>query len=252
MLPLSVVIITYNEASNIADCIQSVQSIADEILVLDSFSSDKTLEIAESMGAKVISHTFDGHIQQKNRAKNLAKNDWVLSLDADERLSDKLKISIQNALQDPVKNGYTMNRLNFFCGKPIKTCGWYPDNKLRLWKKNEGNWGGTNPHDRFELNGNQSTENLKGDILHYTYPTKVSMKNQVQKFANIAAVQNKNKPIAYLIYKMVFSTLFKFIRSYFLKAGLTDGADGWYICTQQAKEVYLKYRRALALKSTNS
>ncbi len=246
--PLSVVIITFNEAANIADCIASVKDIANDILVLDSFSTDQTREIAVSLGATVYTHTFDGHIQQKNRAKNMAKNSWVLSLDADERLSETLKNSIQAALESPNLNGYSMNRLNFFCGKPIKTCGWYPDRKLRLWKKDEGNWGGVNPHDRFILT--QGEEGfLQGDLIHYTYPTRESMEKQVQKFANIAAEQNKNKSVFYLIFKLLFSSFFKFIRTYFLKGGIKDGADGFYICRMQSKEVFLKYLRAIQLKN---
>lgn len=253
MQPLSVVIITFNEEANIAECIASVKEVASEVLVLDSFSTDRTREIATELGAKVLTHAFDGHIQQKNRAKDLADNEWVLSLDADERLSSQLLDSIKQTLQSPNFDGYSMNRLNFFCGKPIKTCGWYPDKKLRLWKKTQGAWGGVNPHDKFELFNAAPTGHLQGDLLHFTYPTREAMLKQVDKFANIAAAQNQNKPAAYLIFKMLFSSFFKFIRTYFLKFGIADGADGLFICRQQSREVFLKYRRALKLKySTNS
>lgn len=252
MLPLSVVIITFNEESNLAGCVETVKEIADEILVLDSFSTDRTQEIARSLGFTFHQHAFDGHIQQKNRAKNMAKNEWVLSLDADERLSPALIQSIKTALEGPAFDGYSMNRLNYFGSKPIKTCGWYPDKKLRLWKKNAGEWGGKNPHDRFELFDGKPSGHLNGDLLHFTYPNREAMEKQVQKFADIAARQNVHHPIFYLVFKMVFSSAFKFLRTYFLQLGFTDGAAGLFICRMQAKEVWLKYRRALRLRVTNN
>src|SRR5688572_22507686 len=142
MSKLSVVIITFNEENNIARCIDSVNGIADEVVVVDSFSTDKTEEIAKGKGARFIQHTFKGHIEQKNYAKEQAQYDYVLSLDADEALSEELKNSIKQAKTDFAVHGYTMNRLNFYEDKPIKTCGWYPDKKLRLWDRKEGEWRG--------------------------------------------------------------------------------------------------------------
>ncbi|MBS3914257.1 MAG: glycosyltransferase family 2 protein [Bacteroidetes bacterium] len=247
MLPFSLVIITFNESKNIEDCIQSVKNICSEILVLDSFSTDNTRELAEAAGAKVFTHVFDGHIQQKNRAKDLAKNNWVLSLDADERLSEELVHSIEEVLKNPKADGYFMNRLNHYKGKPIRGCGWYPDAKLRLWKKDAGKWGGQNPHDRFELFAG-NTGFLDGDILHFTYANKAAMLKQIEKFANISAEQNKNRSIFYLTGKMVFSSFFKFIKTYFFQSGIAYGKDGFDVCYQQAREVYLKYFRAIKLK----
>lgn len=250
--PLSLVIITFNEAANIADCIRSVGELASEVLVLDSFSTDNTREIAASLGARVETHAFDGHIQQKNRAKKMASHQWVLSLDADERLSPELKHAIATALADPKHEGYAMNRLNFFCGRPIRSCGWYPDRKLRLWKKDAGNWGGVNPHDRFELEHGNAPGFLQGDLLHFTYASREAMELQVQKFADIAARQNQHKSFGYLWSKMMFSPLFKFIRTYILKQGFRDGRDGFFICRMQAREVFLKYQRAIRLKQNGT
>lgn len=250
MEKLSVVIITFNEEANIGSCITSVQQIADEILVLDSFSSDKTADICRSMGVRFEQHIFDGHIQQKNRAKNMASHHWVLSLDADEKPDEQLLHSIKTMKEVNFNNadGFTMNRLNFYCGKPFKTCGWYPDKKLRLWKKNKGEWTGVNPHDRFELKEACIIQHLSGDILHNTYPTHEAMLRQVNKFADIAAEQLKNKPAFLLVAKMLFSSTFKFIRNYIFKLGITDGFSGFRICFHQMREVYLKYYRALLLK----
>jgi glycosyltransferase involved in cell wall biosynthesis len=248
MHSISLVIISFNEEANIADCIRSVEGVCEEILVLDSFSTDRTREIAASMGATVLTHEFDVHIQQNNRAKDLAKNNWVLSLDADERLSEKLKRSISNTNIENAITGYTMNRLNHYCGKPIKTCGWYPDRKLRLWHKQKGAWGGVNPHDRFEL-AEGEIGHLSGDILHFTYESKDAMVRQVQKFAHISAKYNVHRSVLYLLFKMYFSSCFKFLKTYFYQLGFTSGQAGLEICYYQAYEVFMKYSLALKLKN---
>ena len=248
MSKLSVVIITLNEEANIGRCIDSVKGIADEVLVVDSFSTDRTCEIAAEKGAKVVRNKFAGHIEQKNFAKDQASFDYVLSLDADEELSNKLKESIKKEKQSFSKDGYTFNRLNFYCNKPVKTCGWYPDTKLRLWNKDKGSWSGTNPHDKFELIPSSSTKHLAGDLLHYTYPTHESLIAQTNKFGSIGAEHLKNEGIIYLLFKMIFSAPFKFIRNYIFKLGITDGLDGFIICYQQSREVFLKYSGALKLK----
>ena len=248
MNKLSVVIITFNEEENIARCINSVREIADEIIVVDSFSVDKTISIAESLGAKIIQHKFEGHIQQKNFAKEQASYDWVLSIDADETLSDELKQSILETKKSFNADGYTMNRLNFYCGKPIKTCGWYPDKKLRLWNRTKGEWTGINPHDKFELNTNSTIKHLQGDILHNTYPTHESFLSQRDKFATISAQHLKGENILFLFLKMVLSAPFKFIRAYFFQLGFTDGAVGFTICFHLSREVFLKYFRAIKFK----
>lgn len=141
-IKLSAVIITYNEEDNIERCLESLEKTADEILVVDSFSSDRTAEICKSKGVEFIQHSFEGHIEQKNYALSRASNDYVLSLDADEALSDKLIQSIRAAKQNWSTNGYSVNRLTNYCGKWIRHCGWYPDKKIRLWDKRKGTWGG--------------------------------------------------------------------------------------------------------------
>lgn len=254
MKKLSVVIITYNEEANIGACIDGVQAIADEILILDSYSTDNTEQICHARGVRFEQHKFDGHIQQKNRAKDLATFDWVLSLDADEKPDSTLLNNILQLKNDDFGSagGYAMNRLNFYCGKPVKTCGWYPDVKLRLWNRTKGAWTGTNPHDRFELFHSEKVIHLNGDILHNTYPTHESMLKQVDRFAKIGAEQYRNKPILWLFMKIVFSVPFKFLRNYFFKAGIKDGRAGLLICFHQMREVYLKYSGALKLKLNSS
>ncbi|MFN5218955.1 MAG: glycosyltransferase family 2 protein [Sphingomonadales bacterium] len=251
MTPLSVVIITKNEEKNIESCIDSVSDIADEIVVLDSFSTDKTEHICREKGVRFEQHAFDGHIQQKNRAKNLATHEWVLSLDADEKPDATLLTEIKKLKSGGFSGnyaGYSMNRLNFYCGKPIKTCGWYPDAKLRLWKKDGGAWTGINPHDRFDLNAGLVSAHLPGNILHNTYPTHDDMVKQTHKFAHIAAEQFSRKSIIWLIFKMLFSPLFKYTKNFLIKQGFMDGKAGFQICRYQALEVFHKYRLAIKIK----
>jgi len=139
---ISAVIITFNEEKNIGRCLDSLQKVADEIVVVDSCSNDKTCEICEKYGVRFIQNRFKGHIEQKNFAMQQAEYDWVLSLDADEVLSLELTDSILKVKKDWVIDGYAFNRLTNYCGTWIRHCGWYPDTKLRLWDKRRGRWGG--------------------------------------------------------------------------------------------------------------
>lgn len=247
---LSVVVITYNEAQNIGRCLNGVQGLADEIIVLDSFSTDNTCELARQLGARVEQHAFDGHVEQKNRARHLAGCDWVLSLDADETPDARLIESIRRVKEDKLTgDAFTMNRLNFYCGRPIKTCGWYPDRKLRLWRRGSGAWTGRNPHDRYEVPADKQVVQLEGDILHLTYPGKEDLIRQSKKFAQISAQHLQQKSWLYLITKMLSAPLFRFLRTWLVQGGWRSGQDGWDICSWQTREVWMKYRLALRLKA---
>lgn len=248
MSSISAVIITFNEEKNIGECILSVKDIVDEIVVLDSGSTDKTCEIATGLGAIVQTHPFEGHIQQKNRARLLATKDWILSLDADERVSPELSRSIASALALSHFLGYTVNRLNHIGRKPIKTCGYYPDRKLRIWKREYGEWAGVNPHDRFELPVGSQIGHLTGDLLHYTYGTVHDMRLQARNFARIAANELAKKPTINLLGKLLVSGFFRFLRCYIFQAGFTDGRLGFLISLSQSREVYLKYYLALKIR----
>ncbi len=147
---LSVAIITHNEERNISLCLESVKQLADEIVVIDSYSTDRTEEICLQYGVTFIKNRFPGHIEQKNIAKEACSHTLVLSLDADEVLSLELQRSVQAIKDlDVVMDGYLFSRLTFYAGVPVRHCGWYPDKSLRLWNRTKGRWGGSNPHDRF-------------------------------------------------------------------------------------------------------
>lgn len=254
-MQISVVIITFNEERNIARCLNSVKEIADDIVVVDSFSKDKTKEICLAQGARFIEHKFDGHIEQKNFAITQAKFPHILSLDADEALEGELIESIKNIKSNWTHDGYYFNRLTNYCGTWIYHCGWYPDKKLRLWDSRKGTWRGTNPHDKYELfEGDEKTLWVKGNILHYSYYTKEDHYKQVNYFTTILAkaqyTEGKKAPFL----KMVFSPVIKFIRDYIVKLGVLDGIAGFEISRISAYATYLKYKklRNLHLSKGNS
>ena len=244
MRPISVVIISFNEEKNIERCLKSVISVADEIVVVDSFSKDKTKEICLSFGVKFVEHAFEGHIQQKNWAITQASHTWILSLDADEALDDELKKSILEAKKSGDKDGYYMNRLTNYCGHWVRFCGWYPDRKLRLWDSTKGKWTGINPHDKYEMfTGDSVTGWLKGNILHYSYYSIDDHYKQVEYFTTIASkayfANGKKAPV----YKLFLNPLAKFINHFFLKLGFLDGISGYRISRISAYATYLKYKK---------
>lgn len=251
---LSVVIITFNEEKNLSRCIDSVYDIADEIVILDSGSTDKTEEIACSYEkVKFYTHSFDGHIQQKNRAKGLATYDWVLSLDADEALDNTLQRSIQNIKGKWDKQGYYMNRLTNYCGHWVRFSNWYPDKKLRLWNRHKGEWRGINPHDKFEMfEGDKVTGHLKGNILHYSYYTLEDHYKQVEYFTNIAARAYLEKNIKGHWWNLIINPIAKFVDHYLLHLGFLDGQAGWNIARISAYATYLKYKKLLELQNSKN
>jgi glycosyltransferase involved in cell wall biosynthesis len=248
MIKLSVVIITFNEEKNIGRCLESVVEIADEIVVVDSRSTDKTRQICEKYGVKFIEHDFEGFIQQKNYAISQAIYPYQLSLDADEALSDELKNEIIKVKENWHSDGFCMNRLANYCGKWIRHCGWYPDTKLRLYDSTKGKWQGSNPHDKFVIIQNSSVGFLKGDILHYTYNTIQEHILRSEKYSTIAAreLTRPGKPVYF--FKIILNPVAKFIRNYLLHFGFLDGYYGFRICCIQTGETYQKYIKAFHLK----
>jgi glycosyltransferase involved in cell wall biosynthesis len=244
VIKLSVVIITFNEEKNIERCLLSVKEVADEIVVLDSFSKDRTEEICARHGVKFFRHTFDGHIQQKNRAITYAQNEYVLSLDADEALDDQLKRSILDVKREFKMDGYYMNRLTNYCGQWVRHSGWYPDAKLRLWKRGKGEWRGINPHDKYEMfEGDKVTGRLNGDILHYSYFTTADHYRQVEHFTDIAAKAYFEKRRKAGFYNLIVNPVAKFIDHYILHLGFLDGRAGFQIARISAYATYLKYKK---------
>jgi len=241
MTKLSVVIITFNEEKNIERCILSVLDIADEIVVVDSYSTDRTKEICLKYNVKFIENQFPGYVEQKNFAITKASFKHILSLDADEAIDDILKESIRKVKENWDSDGYYMNRLTNYCGKWIFHCGWYPDRKLRIFDSKKGKWGGVNPHDKFIMEKKTKISRLKGNILHYSYYTIKEHYKQIEKFTDISsqALFKKGKKSSWI--KIYGSPIFKFIRSYILKTGFLDGKAGFTVCRLSALAKYKKY-----------
>lgn len=249
MTPFSVVIITYNEEKNIGRCLESVKDIANEIIVVDSMSTDGTKAICASYGVTFIEQPFLGYIEQKNYALNAAAHDYVLSLDADECLNDILKKSIQIEKE----NGFTfdcyrMNRLSSFCGQWIKHGTWYPDRKIRLLNRQKGKWGGVNPHDKIVMNEGTSLKQLHGDILHYTYETIDQIMEQTNRFTTIQSKVMFEQGKRANVIKLVINPLVSFISGYIIKRGFLDGYNGFIIARYASHATLAKYAKLLQLQ----
>lgn len=240
---LSVVIISYNEAENIGRCIDSVKRVADEVILIDSFSTDRTVEIATARGAIVKQSQFYGYINQKNKAINMAGNDFVLLLDADEALSEELADSILAEKNNFPFSGYSMNRCSFFCGKFIKRGLWYPDRKLRLFDKRLGYCGGMNPHDRIIMKEDVAIKHLKGDLLHYSFDSLDEYYERNEAVSTIAAQSLFEAGIKKNRSKQILSPAWAFINGYFLRLGFLDGSLGLVIALHTANQSFSKYQK---------
>ncbi|HEX8515383.1 MAG TPA: glycosyltransferase family 2 protein [Bacteroidia bacterium] len=247
MPQLSVVIITYNEEKNIARCLASVQGIADDIVVVDSFSTDQTETICRTYGVNFIRRNWEGYSATKNYANSQAKYNWILSLDADEALSAELKTSILKAKEQTVQLSFKFNRLTNYCGRFIKHCGWYPDTKVRMFDRRTAQWEGT-IHEKLVIREGIPVH-LKGDCLHYSYYTIEEHYRQSDKFSTLSAESlfAKGKNASFL--KMIFSPAVKFISCYIFKLGILDGNAGFTVCKIMASSTFSKYAKLRKLNA---
>lgn len=249
---ISATVITYNEEEQIGECIESLLPVADEIVVIDSFSTDQTEAICKKYDkVRFEKNKFEGHIQQKNHAIKRATNDIILSLDADERISPALSKSILKAKNDWRYPAWTMNRLNNFGGRWIKHCGWYPDKKVRLFDRNKGKWGGLNPHDEVMLYGDTRVGHLKGDLLHYSFVDFADHLDRSVKYAKIMSQSLYDNESSVSWFKLTIKPFYRFFRDYFFRLGFLDGKLGFYICITTAYATYLKYYGLYELKKAN-
>jgi glycosyltransferase involved in cell wall biosynthesis len=248
-VPLSVVVITFNEERNIGRCLASVRGIADEIVVVDSFSTDRTGEICQQYGATFLRHPFAGHIQQKNYALSQATHPYVLSLDADEALSPQLQASVRAAKSHWAADAYEMARLTNYCGHWIKHTDWYPDRKTRLFDKRKGRWGGANPHDRVELEAGATQQRIGGDLLHYSYHSVSDHIRQLNYFTDIGARVAFERGKKASLPVMLLSPVLKFTKGYFIRLGFLDGYYGFVVCAISAFASFLKYVKLRQLRA---
>ncbi|HEX8330190.1 MAG TPA: glycosyltransferase family 2 protein [Hymenobacter sp.] len=241
---LSVVVITFNEEANIARCLQALGNVADDVLVVDSFSTDATVEICRQHGARVIQHAFVGYVEQKNYATGQAKFDHVLQLDADEVLTDELRQSISAAKQNWQHAAYSLARLTNYCGHWVRHGGWYPDRKLRLYDRRLGRWTGLLLHERYEVDPAQTTGDLRGDALHYSYPSIAQHVSQLNKFTSITAQELALRGKTNVnVFHLLLKPLWKFVHGYFFRLGFLDGFAGLCIAGVSAWGVFLKFAK---------
>ncbi|TGM59997.1 glycosyltransferase family 2 protein [Leptospira adleri] len=239
---LSVAIITYNEERNIGECIESCLEIADEIVVLDSNSTDNTEKISKSYpNVRFFKQKFKGHIEQKNDAISLCKFDWILSLDADERVSPELQSSLRKFKEEEgfeERNGFQVSRLTFHLGRFIRYSGWYPQFRYRIFKKGNAIWGGENPHDYISIQGKGGK--LSGDIIHYSFRDLTHQVNTINQFSSIVAMTRQRKGKRFSVLRTIYKPFSKFIETYFFKFGFLDGFPGWVIAVSSAYSTFLK------------
>ncbi|MDX2001538.1 MAG: glycosyltransferase family 2 protein [Chitinophagales bacterium] len=238
MANISAVIITYNVASHIGRCIQSLQGVADEILVADSYSTDATADIARSLGAKVISLDWEGFSKTKNKAQQLAAHDYILSMDADEELSEALKASIVKEKAN-LKGAYRFNRLNNYYGSWLRYGGAYPDRKIRLFPRQHARWEGE-VHEKLVLKPNETVIALKGDLLHYTSQSREEHLARIEKYAYLAAQQAYAQGKRYRAINMWLAPVVRFVKIYVVKGGFLDGKAGWHYARLSAYSLYLR------------
>ena len=243
-MKISAVIIAFNEEKNIAQAVESV-AWADEILVVDSESTDRTRQIAESLGAKVLIQNWLGFAKQKQFAVDKATNDWVFSLDADERVSDELKneiLQLKNLSENELADGYKIPRLSFYMNRPIRHSTWYPDWQLRFYNRRKGKWKDVLVHESVKLIDGTKIEKLRGDILHFSMENAAHHNRKLTEiYAPLAAEQmflqgKRTTPI-----KIVFAGFSAFFQNYILKGGFLDGFPGFCIARFASHYTFLKY-----------
>jgi glycosyltransferase involved in cell wall biosynthesis len=251
---ISAVIITYNEERIIARSIDSLQSVVDEVIVVDSFSTDRTIEICKEKGAVVFQNKFEGYKTQKNFATTKAKHQWILSVDADEVLSDELinslvkwrkshKVSSDLSSSSSQSAGYFVNRRTDYCGKWVNYGGWYPDKKMRFFNRNLGQWSGRNVHEFVKIKEGFSTNLLKGDLLHYSINEPAELLRKLYTYSEMGARFMNNEGRSTSFIEAIYRSGFRWLRQTIFQLGFLDGMLGLKIAKQNTLATFWKYRR---------
>jgi glycosyltransferase involved in cell wall biosynthesis len=241
-MKITATIITLNEEAHLGRCLQSLQEVADEVVVVDSGSRDQTREIARSFGARVVERSWSGFSDQKNFAAEQSLHPWILSLDADECLSDKLKEELLEVKKGiPLASAFSFARRTCYLGHWINHSGWYPDVKVRLYPKDKAAWCGLYVHEALQVQG--EVQLLRGELLHYTCDSLSEHHQRVDRYTDLAAAElwGKGKQAGWS--QLLGSPLAAFMKTYFLKAGFLDGRPGFYIAIFAAYYNFLKYAK---------
>jgi len=241
MPPISAVIITYNEEKYIEQCIRSLMPVVDDIVVLDSYSTDKTEEICLNLGVRFYKNHFPGFREQKNLALQYAKFDHILSLDADEALSEDLANSILKVKANWQYDAYSFNRINNYCGKWLYHLDRHAEKIIRLFDKRKGEWGGLNIHETVKMKSDASVSYIKGYLLHWNYSSIEDHIQKNNKYSTLSAIEyfKKGKKCSYL--NILISPKWCFFKSYILRLGFLNGYMGYVSCSLFAQRNFQKY-----------
>ncbi len=237
---ITAVVISQNEARTIGQCVAALRKVCDEVLVLDSASTDGTIEICEKLGAKVLQQEWLGYSQTKNVGNEMASNDWILSIDSDEVLSEDLIESLKN-LQPETGKVYALDRITEYEGKWVRHSGWYPEWKFRLFNRREVSWQGDFVHETLRIPADYLEVKLQGKLFHYSFKDAEDHLRRLEKYARLGAEEQfaKGKKVTFI--KRWFAPGARFVRGFFIKKGFLDGRVGWLICKREAAMVRLRY-----------
>ncbi|MBM4056175.1 MAG: glycosyltransferase family 2 protein [Planctomycetes bacterium] len=236
---VSVCIITFNEEARIRDCLESVKW-AGEIIVVDSLSTDKTVDICKEYTDRVYQRQWGGNIDQKNYTIGLATKDWLLCLDADERLSPELTREIQDVLKNPgTTDGFLFPRRSCYLGRWIFHGDWYPDYQLRLFKRGCGTWQGTNPHGRVIIEG--KTRYLRHDLYHFNYKNLSHQLRTIDNYSDVFAGIMIDRDKDFSLFQLVLRPVYKFLKVYIMKRGFLDGLPGFILAITNSFYIFVKY-----------
>lgn len=242
-MPISVVLITFNEETKIRKTIEAVSSLTDDIIVIDSFSTDNTVEICKELGARVIQQVWQGYGKQKNTGHAYAKYDWILSIDADEVVSPALLAELKNLNPPSEKQVFSIPFKTYFCNTLIRFGGWNPQFHIRLFNKKNVQWDTLAVHETLALASDVEIITLKGFIDHYSYDSIEDYTSKSSKYTDLFAIRLKERGKKSSWSKMYVSPLFTFIKEYIFKFGFLDGAMGFKIACLNYNYTKQKYRK---------
>ena len=239
---ISIVLITLNEEENLQRSLPLLKQISSDIVVVDAMSTDRTIEVCRSYGIHVTQRAWEGYASTKNFGASLARNNWILSLDADEVLSDRL-LSTLKELRPEEGTLYALDRLTNFCGSWIWHSGWYPDWKIRLYNRNKCHWVGDFVHEELSIPPKATIVKLEGKLYHYSYTSHQDHLERTERYAELSAKELVEKGKQPQWFQSLLSLSFRFIRTYILKRGFLDGKEGWTISKRNAHLVRLRYKK---------
>ncbi len=241
-MEVSAVIITFNEEKRLEPALKSLAGLVSEIVVVDSFSTDNTVKLAKKYTTRVFQRKWTDYTDQKNYANTRTSSPWILSLDADERISPELHAEILKVKkEEPECDGFLIPRQVYYLGKWIRHSGWYPDRKLRLFRKEKARWEGEYVHERLAVEG--KVQKLSGSIHHFTYRNISEHLDRINKFSELGAQKLYAKRKKCRWHRLVFMPFFRFVKSYFWRAGFLDGYPGFIISVLNGYSIFLRYAK---------